>query len=475
MNTTPPSIVIIHGHDLGRHLGTYGRGAPTPAIDAFADTALRFDRAFAPAPQCSPSRASLTTGKMPSKSGMLGLAHMDWSLTNPSEALPNRLRDLGYQTLLAGEQHEAVNPVTLGYASTVATAWPQRADVVAPAFAEALGELDASQPFFASVGFFEAHRPFDHPGYTDDDPNDVQLPPYLPDTPEVREDVAALNGRVRAFDRGVGAVLDALDADGRADSTIVVVTTDHGIAFPRAKGTLFDAGLEIALLIRWPAVTTAGSRTDALAMNMDLYPTLLRAAGGTPEGDVDGLDLRPVAAGEAEAVRDRFVAQVHWHDAFVPMRALRTETHKLILDFSGREGTYLPADVAGSPSGRVVRERELAGAPEQTRAPGRQQEAVPEHAAEYASAPAHTGAGAERAGAGAERAGAGAGAAPGRVARSPKVALYDLTRDPHERTDISGEPDGRELAAELRAELTAWMERSDDPLVHERALRKDER
>lgn len=428
MNANRPSIVIIHGHDLGRHLGPYGRGSPTPAVDAFAETAMRFEQAFAPAPQCSPSRACLTTGKMPSKSGMLGLAHLDWSLADPSEALPNRLRELGYQTVLAGEQHEAMDPSDLGYGTTVATEWPQRADAVAPAFAETLEHLDESRPFFASIGFFEAHRPFDHPGYTDDDPDRVQVPPYLPDIPDVRADLAALNGRIRAVDEGVGTVLDALEKRGLSDSTIVVITTDHGIAFPRAKGTLFDSGLEICLLVRWPGVTRPGSRSNALVLNMDLYPTLLRAAGGTPGDDVDGLDLRPIATGDADAVRDRFMAQIHWHDAFVPMRALRTATHKLILDYSGRDRTFFPADVEESPSGRAVR------------------------AGETASGSAST----------------------GPPASPPNVALYDLVRDPHERNDIADAPSSRTLVAELRAELTEWMQRSNDPLLQHQGARKDE-
>lgn len=414
MNHHPPSVVIIHGHDLGRHMGPYGRGAPTPHVDAFARTALRFDRAFAPAPQCSPSRACLISGKMPSKSGMMGLAHLDWSLHHPQEALPHRLHQLGYQTLLAGEQHEASDGATLGYRTTVAEEWPQRADRVAPAFDEALGDLDPGRPFFASVGFFEAHRPFDQPGYQDDDPGDVTVPPYLPDTPEVRAELAAFHGRVRAFDEGVGAVLDSLEKRGVGDSTIVIVTTDHGIAFPRAKGTLFDPGLEIGLLVRWPAVTAAGARSDAMVLNMDLFPTLLSAAGGTPAADVDGIDLRPLLAGAVDGVRDRFVAQLHWHDAYVPMRALRTDTHKLILDFSDRDTAYFPADVEDSPSGRAAR-------------------------------------------------------AAGDLGRPGDVALYDLTDDPHERRDLSDHPEGRAVAAELREELLAWMRDTNDPVLQEEA------
>jgi arylsulfatase A-like enzyme len=94
----------------------------------------------------------------------------------PPRRAPHQLRDLGYQTLLVGEQHEASSGELLGYDRCIGTRWPQLAREVAPAFAAALDELDLERPFFASVGFFEAHRPFDHPGYADDDPDTVAGP-----------------------------------------------------------------------------------------------------------------------------------------------------------------------------------------------------------------------------------------------------------------------------------------------------------
>ena len=383
MTDRPPSIVIVHGHDLGRHMGPYGRGVSTPAVDRFARGALTFDRAFSPAPQCSPSRASLITGKYPTKSGMMGLAHLDWKLSDHRDPLPHLLRELGYATLLVGEQHEASRGELLGYDRCIGTSWPQVAREVAPAFARALDERDAHRPFFASVGFFEAHRPFDHPGYVDDDPETVTLPPYLPDTPEVRADVAAFHGRVRGF--------------------------DDGVAFPRAKGTLYDAGIETGLVIRWPGVTHPGTRADALVQNLDLFPTLLRAAGGTPDAAVDGVDLTPLLRGETAKVRDHIFAQLHWHDAYVPMRAIRTDTHKLILDFSGRDALYLPADVEASASGRALR-----------------------------------------------------ATAQGSPAR---VALHDLVRDPLETRNVAHDDAYREVVVDLRARLLDWMRAAGDPLI----------
>lgn len=394
-------------------MGPYGRGADTPAVDRFAGTAMTFDRAFAPAPQCSPSRASLITGMYPNKSGMMGLAHLDWQLFDHRHTLPHLLRELGYQTLLVGEQHEASSGELLGYETCLGTRWPQLAREVAPAFVTALDDLDPERPFFASIGFFEAHRPFDHPGYVDEDPAAVAVPSYLPDTPEVRADLAAFLGRVRGFDQGVGIVLEALEARGLAETAIVVVTTDHGAAFPRAKGTLYDAGLETGLLLRWPGVTRPGSRSGALVANLDLFTTLLLAAGGVPSAEVDGVDLRPLLEGRAARVRDHLYAQLHWHDAYVPMRAIRTDTHKLILDFSGRDSLYLPADVEASPSGLAMR----------------------------ASDPP----------------------------RPAQVALHDLRVDPDERIDVRTEPQQLAVGRDLRERLERWMRDTRDPLLAKEA------
>jgi N-sulfoglucosamine sulfohydrolase len=238
----------------------------------------------------------------------------------------------------------------------------------------------------------------------------VTVPPYLPDTPEVRADVAAFHGRVRAVDEGVAAVLDALERRGLSDSTVVVVTTDHGIAFPLAKGTLRDAGLEIALIVRWPGVTTPGARCDALVLNLDLFPTLLHAAGGDAPAGVDGLDLTETMQAGA-AGRDRIFAQLHWHDAYVPMRAVRTERYKYVLDLSGRSTVYFPADVDTSDTARSVRAAGL-------RPPARE-------------------------------------------------ALYDLVGDPLEQRDLVPLGTHRDVLQTLRTSLLEWMEHVGDPLLAE--------
>jgi N-sulfoglucosamine sulfohydrolase len=414
-----PNIVLIHGHDLGRYLGTYGRPVATPHLDRLASEGLRFDRYFCPAPQCSPSRASMMTGLYPSNNGMLGLAHLGWSLHRPELALPKQLTENGYRTLLFGEQHEAEESAQLGYQASRATAWPQLASVVARAFADDLPGLPRDRPFFASIGFFEAHRPFDHPGYEDDLPDDIPVPPYLPDDQAVRADLGALHGRVRALDEGVGTVLRALHDAGLAQDTLVIFTTDHGLALPRAKGTLYDSGLEAAFVARWPGSIRPGESRRELLCNVDLAPTLLEVAGIDPADGLDGVSFLPLLRGEAARVRDHFFCQMTWHDRYAPMRGIRTERWKYIRHFGPRSRLYLPGDVEESPSGREFRRRE--------------------------------------------------------PARSlPEEELYDMREDPHELVDLGDDQRFAGITAELRERLESWTRESGDPLPrrHEEWLRQ---
>ena len=409
MIASKPNIVLIHGHDVGRYLGAYGRRVSTPRLDALSAEGVRFTRAFCPAPQCSPSRASMMTGRYPHRNGMMGLAHLDWELNDPREALPHRLKEAGYATYLFGEQHEASRGEILGYDHCFGTEWPQLARVVAPAFADYLDKID--EPFFASVGFFEAHRPFDHPGYDDDDPATVEIFPYLPDTPEVRRDIAALNGRVKALDEGVGVVLDALERHNLRDKTLVVFTTDHGLAFPRAKGTLYDAGLEVALFMAWPGVIPAGQVRHELLCNVDLAPTLLSLAGVEPAQDLDGRSFLELLTGDAGPVRDHFMCEMTWHDRYAPVRGIRTERWKYIRHYADAADLYLSADVEQSPSGRAYRER------------------VP-------------------------------------LTRTSEE-LYDLARDPNEIDNLVREAEHADILDELRRRLDDWMRATNDPLLSE--------
>ncbi|MBS3813124.1 sulfatase-like hydrolase/transferase, partial [Candidatus Bipolaricaulota bacterium] len=161
-----PNVIILTCHDLGRFLGVYGRNIETDRIDDFAEDGVVFDNNFATAPQCSPSRGSIMTGKYPHNHGLIGLAHegYGWELDDGEKTLPEYLTGAGYETHLFGLQHESRDPRSLGYEYVHGSGvGEQRAKPTTRKFLSYLEdreEEDNPVPLFASIGFFEPHRPY---------------------------------------------------------------------------------------------------------------------------------------------------------------------------------------------------------------------------------------------------------------------------------------------------------------------------
>src|ERR1051326_5411478 len=199
LGVPPTNILFITCHDLGQHLGCYGQSSVTsPALDRLAARGVRLARSFCTAPQCSPSRASLHSGMYPHSAGVLGLAHppYGWRLSPDIPHIAQILANAGYTTTLVGMQHliDRGSARELGYSQVLP---------VAPAYAEAdetvavLRELArAERPFYLEVGFEEPHRPYDFGGAQPHTSRGVNIPGYLPDVPEARQDLAAFQGAI---------------------------------------------------------------------------------------------------------------------------------------------------------------------------------------------------------------------------------------------------------------------------------------
>ena len=346
LNMTRPNIIYLHSHDTGRHLQPYGQQVPTPNIQRLADQGQLFRQAFSTASTCSGSRASLLTGQWPHVNGMTGLAHRGWALNDYGRHIVHPLRAAGYWSALIGEQHISVDPGVLGY-DHVVDIGTHRAHSIAPAAMQLLRSRPP-EPFFLSIGFFETHREFFEPSSVRDALYGAP-PAHLPDTAETRTDMAAFKASARSLDQGVGAVLHALDEQGYADETLVILTTDHGLPFPGAKGTLTDRGLGVTLIIRGPDGFHGGHVSDALVSQVDLYPTLLEIAGASlPEG-INGYSLVPLVRQRETEIRHELFAELTYHAAYDPQRAIRTHRHKLIRHFGDRLEPVLP-NVDDSPS-----------------------------------------------------------------------------------------------------------------------------
>jgi N-sulfoglucosamine sulfohydrolase len=402
-----PNIVYLHSHDTGRYVQPYGRQIVTPNIQRLADQGLLFRQAFCAAPSCSGSRACLLTGQWAHVNGMTGLAHRGWQLEDYGRHIVHPLREAGYWSALIGEQHLSVDPGVLGY-DHVVDIGTTRVHSIAPA-AKQLLRSRPPEPFFLSVGFFETHREFFEPSSVRDALYGAP-PAHLPDTPETRADMASFKASARSLDQGVGAVLHALDEQGLADNTLVVLTTDHGLPFPGAKGTLSDRGLGVMLVVRGPGGFHGGHVTDALVSQVDLYPTLCALAGAPLPDGLHGRSLLPLVRRETEQVRDELFAELTYHAAYDPMRAIRTRRHKLIRHFGDRLEPVL-ANVDDSPSKDLL-----------------------------------------------------VAAGWGRTPR-PRVELYDLLMDPGEMRNLAGLPAHADVEADLTTRLDAWMHETDDPLL----------
>ena len=346
----PPNVLYLNSHDTGRYVQPYGHSVPTPNIQWLADQGVLFRNAFCAAPSCSGSRASLLTGTYCHQNGMMGLAHRGFRLNEPRHHLVRTLAAAGYHTEMIGEQHVSDSPDTLGY-DVVHDISDTTVNSVGPAAIEALAG-GIRQPFFMSVGFFETHRSFFAPSSVRDRVYSLP-PPFLPDTPEIRQDVAAYKASARSLDQGVGAVLNTLHETGLDRNTLVICTTDHGLAFPGAKATLFDRGIGVLMIVRGPGGFSGGRVSDDLISQIDVYPTLCELAGTAIPDFVQGRSILPLVRGEADEIHDAIFAELTYHAAYEPMRAVRTRRFKYIRRYGDRLRPVL-ANVDDGPSKDVM-------------------------------------------------------------------------------------------------------------------------
>jgi N-sulfoglucosamine sulfohydrolase len=422
----PPNVVIYISHDTGQHISPYGiASVHTPNAERVAAEGALFLNSFCSAPQCSPSRAGLFTGRYPHATGVLGLTDplYGWRLHDDEVHMAAHLGSLGYETALFGLAHENMGGETethrlepLGFDfKRPAMAYPSR--LAARDLADWLdGRAEPTRPFFAQIGVFETHRwraggyiGFD--GCQPDESLGVTIPPYLNDGRGTHADFAALQGSVRRWDEGLGGVLRLVDERGLADDTLLVVTSDHGLAVPRAKCTLYDPGLRVMFMIRYPRAVPAGSRFKQLISNVDLLPTLLDAAGAEMPQRLHGQSVWPLLTGQASTARDRVFAERTYHCSYDPSRCVRTERLKYIRNFEPVVPEHWPAEITGLPI-------HLENLDRLSTVPWR-----------------------------------------------PQEELYDLDSDPLEARNLVREPGYEEMRVSLAEMLWAWMQETDDPLL----------
>ena len=429
-----PNIVWISNEDMGPHLGVYGdKFARTPNLDRLAGQSIRYTHAFTTAPVCAPSRAAIITGMYQTA---IGAQHMRTTEDRVPElpgpylavpphyvkAFPEYLRAAGYYTSnRVKTDYQFGEPFTIWDDLGNAAHWRNR--------------TNKEQPFFSVFNFTVTHESQSFPTSPArkgkplvSDPKEVPLPPYYPDTPAVREELARMYDNIADMDTQIGEVLRQLEEDGLADNTIVFYWSDHGDGIPRNKRSLYDSGLRVPLMIRAPKGLNPGikpgSVSSELVSMIDLAPTVLALAGVDAPTHLQGRVLVGPKKGPAPdyvfGARDRMDAE------YDMMRSARDARFLYIRNFN-LDQPY---------AGHIIYRNQSAIMQELLRL-------------------------------GADGALSGPPALWMRAHRPPEE-LFDTVADPHQIRNLAGEPPHQPTLVRLRTAVQEWMTRvGDQGLINE--------
>jgi N-sulfoglucosamine sulfohydrolase len=446
-----PNILLVTTDDQSwLHAGSYGSRVRTPALDRLAREGVRFTHAFAASPSCTASRNTIFTGQ---PIGRLGAgATLFGTLPVELPTFTDALERAGYVLGFTGKpwgpgqwnagghaRHPAgneFNEIRLppGVPSVAHVAYADN-------FERFLAET-GDRPFFFWVGVREPHRPFG-PGVgarAGLRPEQLRLPAFLPDRPEVRNDLADYLAEIEHADRQLERILDHLRGEGRLEDTLVVVTSDNGMPFPRAKANLYDAGTRVPLVVAGPGLPTKGRVVDDLVSLTDLAPTFLELAGVPALPDATGRSLWPLLVadgdGRIDPARDAVFFGAERHtlcrdgDVGYPARAIRTHRYAYIRNYEPDRWPAGDPDFFGIHFGDAD-----AGPTKQLMLADREE---PDVAPLFALA----------------------------FGKRPAEELYDLDADPAQLQNLAGSPETEALRADLSARLTAHLTETGDPRAH---------
>lgn len=402
--STKPNVLWIYGEDLYPNLACYGTPVvQTPNIDKFASQGTLFKNAFVTCPVCSPSRSAIISGRYQTSIGAHNhRSNRDVPLPEDIRLITNYFRDAGYYTCNSpGPPYNKPGKTDFNFHRDGVfdgIDWSERAE---------------DQPIYAQNNITDTHRDFTPDPENPIDPSTVELPPYYPDHPLVRKDWAMYLESIQVFDRKVGQVLQRLDDEGLTDNTIVFLISDHGRAHIRDKQFLYDGGIRIPCIVRWPGHIDAGVISDELVSGIDFAPTALSLAGLDIPNTMEG----NIFLGPNAKTRDHIISARDRCDGTVDrIRCVRTKTHKYIrnyhpdrpyMQFNGYKyqqyplWTLLPL---------LAKEGKLTEGQKNFLAPSR-----------------------------------------------PYEELYDLQTDPHELNNLADSPDHQTTRTDLREKLDQWI------------------
>ncbi|MCC6475396.1 MAG: sulfatase [Burkholderiales bacterium] len=415
------NVVLYVVDDMGStDAGCYGNEViGTPGLDALARSGTRFTHAFCTTASCSASRSVILTGLYNHANGHYGHEHAyhHFSSFDGVKSLPVLLAAKDYRTARAGKFHVA--PEKVFHFDQVIAAGASPA-----AMASNCRELiaaDSDRPFFLYFCTSEPHRPFKREGSRAVKPDDVIVPPYLPDSPACREELSQYYGSVERADSGLDRLLGILQQANHAHDTLVIFITDNGIAFPGAKTTLYDPGMRLPCVVRDPYAAKHGVVCDAMITWADITPTILDFARATPQNAAfHGRSFLGVLADEHPQGWDEIYASHTFHEItmYYPMRVVRTRRHKLIWNIAHGLDYPFASDLYDSRTW---------------------QDTLRSKAEYYGKRRVEN------------------------YLHRPRFELYDLEADPHEVNNLASDRSHAATLAELQTKLKAFQERTKDP------------
>lgn len=419
------NLLYLNTHDIGRYLNIYGYDVETPNLNHLAKDGMLLRNMHCASPTCSPSRGVLLTGQYPHNNGLIGLAHRGFEITDKETHLAAFLSRQGYETVLAGVQHEirSRSESLLGYAKVLNSEAYYQKGIRQEEFLTMQDEMatkatvdylksrkTTDRPFYLAVGYGCTHREYpDLP--SDYDFNYIMPPKGMPDQSGTRQDMARLNIAIERMDRYCGEIIETLKALGEYEKTVIVFTTDHGLPIPKAKCTLYDDGTGVAMIVKAPGVTRAFQSSDALLSQIDLFPTLCELLSLPKPEWLQGVSFLPVLNQTVSEVRSEIYGEINYHIACEPVRAVRTNRYKYIRHYLSEYPYQIPCHIDDSQPKEIFHQ---AGIFEQ---------------------------------------------------KLPMEELYDLIGDPQERNNLAGCPEYQNQKSEMLSLLQCWQRKTGDPLA----------
>ncbi|MCE6991412.1 sulfatase [Dyadobacter sp. CY323] len=435
-----PNIIFILSDDHSApFLGTYGnRDLKTPNIDKLAKEGIQFNRAYTTAPQCVLSRASMMTGRSVID---IRMSRFSAPLSAGIVTYPELLRKSGYYTGIAGRTFHLDGGATPPETEEVfkkhnLRTFKNRVDFLKSGsddnalvqFKEFVSQVPQGKPFFIQVGYSDPHRVFDAKDF-EPDPDKLTIPPGMPDTKALREDLTGYLGEIQRLDKNIGLLLDEIEKSGLSKNTLIVFMGDNGGALLRGKGTLYDLGIHVPLIARWPGKIKSGSKSESLISGEDLAPTFLEIAGVEIPKEITGKSFRATFNDNTAAPREYVYAVRGAHGSGLPTntgafdlgRTVFNKNYKLVYNALWQL-PYFPVDFAGQPFWKELSEQH------------KSRKLDPQYSKLFFEE------------------------------HRPMFEIFDLKNDPNEFNNLAGKPEFAAVEKDLKARLQEWMIVNEDYL-----------